>query len=139
MQVDGLITRLEQEQTFGTQVHIQPAGHPSWEVRVFHVTPLSTLNVGSPVTAGQLLGTHASDDTMSDIAVQQARSDGFRLVSIFDTMTDEAFAPLLARGVPSREALLISRDQRDAAPLACDGEQFADPGTIENWLVLDPQ
>jgi hypothetical protein len=136
--VDGLITRLEEEQTFGTQVYIQPTGHPSWEVRIFHVTPLSKLTVGSPVTAGQLLGTHASDDTMSDIAVQQLRGDGFRLVSFIETMTDQAFAPLLARGVPSRAALLIGRDQRDAAPLACEGEQFADPGTLENWLVLDP-
>jgi hypothetical protein len=135
---DGSITRLEAEQTFGTQAYIRPEGLPTWEVRVFHVTPLPSLMVGNSVAAGQLLGHHAADETMSDIAVQQLRDDGFRLVSFFDTLTDEAFAPLLARGVASRGDLIIGADERDAAPLACDGEVFADPGAIENWLVLDP-
>jgi hypothetical protein len=32
--------------------------------------------------------------------------------------------------------VLIGRDERDAAPLSCDGERFADAGALENWFVL---
>ena len=135
---DGSITRLEAEQTVGTQVYIRPDGLPTWEVRVFHVTLLPSLAVGDAVAAGQLLGHHAADETMSDIAVQQLRPDGFRLVSFFDSLTDDAFAPLVARGVTSAAELVIGAEERDADPLSCDGEVFADPGALDNWVVLAP-
>ena len=73
---------------------------------------------------------------MSDIAVEQYRDDGFRLLSFFETLTDEGFAPLVALGVPARSALQISAAERDADALACDGERFLSPGNLENWLVL---
>ena len=74
---------------------------------------------------------------MSDIAVERHLPDGFRLYSFFEALTDEAFAPLLARGVPSREALQISAAERDAAPLECDGERFLSEGALPNWVELD--
>ena len=134
--VTGRVTRLDVEQTYGTQVHIEPAGFPTWDIRVFHVTPVDGLAVGSLVAAGDPIGTHASENTMSDIAIQQFRPDGFRLVSYIDTLADAPRAALVARGVASPDDLLISAADRDAAPLACQGEVFADIGTIPNWVVL---
>ena len=45
--VTGRVTRLDVEQTYGTQVHIEPAGFPTWDIRVFHVTPVDGLAVGT--------------------------------------------------------------------------------------------
>ena len=72
-----------------------------------------------------------------DIAVERHLRDGFQHVSFFELLSDAAFAELTARGVPSREALQISAAERDADPLTCDGEAFASPGTLENWVDLD--
>lgn len=134
--ITGTVARLDGEQTFGTQLVLEPSGHPGIRVKIFHVTPISDLAPGSPVTAGQLLGTHASTQTMSDIAVEQDLADGFRLISFFETLSDEAFAPFAAYGLTSRAALQISPEERDAAPLTCEGERFMSPDPLEDWLAL---
>jgi hypothetical protein len=129
--------RLEAEQTYGTQLVLSPDGPPDVFVKIFHVTPRSGLSVGARLRAGEIVGTHASDLTMSDIAVERHLPDGFALYSFFDALTDEAFAPLAARGVVSRSALQISAAERDADPLACDGERFLSEGTLPSWVELD--
>jgi hypothetical protein len=135
--ITGTVVRLDAEQTYGTQLVLEPEGHPELRVKIFHVTPSSELAPGSSVSPGQVLGTHASTQTMSDIAVEQGRPDGFRLISFFETLSDEAFAPLAQRGI-TREALQISVAERDAAPLTCDGERFTTPDPLEHWLSLSP-
>lgn len=135
--ITGTVLRLDPEQTFGTQLVLEPAGHPELRVKIFHVTPASELAPGSAISAGQVLGTHASTQTMSDIAVEQGRRDGFRLISFFEALSDEAFAPLAERGI-TREALQISLAERDATPLTCDGEQFMAADPLEDWLSLTP-
>jgi hypothetical protein len=135
--VSGTVARLEQEQTAGTQVQIEPDGYAGWTVRIFHVSPTAAVVVGAHVAAGERIGTHASDFTMSDVAVEQRRPDGdFRRVSIFDTMTDAAFASFVDHGLATRAALQITAAERDADPLVCDGERFLDEGSLENWLAL---
>jgi hypothetical protein len=134
--ITGTVLRMDAEQTFGTQLVLQPEGHPDILVKIFHVAPASEIEPGSTIVAGQRLGTHASTQTMSDIAVQHDRSDGYRLLSFFDTLTDDAFAPLAARGIASREALQISLAERDAAPLSCDGQRFMAADTLEEWVPL---
>lgn len=135
--VDGTIERTLTEQTYGTQVVISVREHPELWVKLFHVTPDASIAAGVSVTAGQRIGHHATDLTMSDIAVERHLRDGFQHVSFFELLSDAAFAELTARGVPSREALQISAAERDADPLTCDGEAFASPGTLENWVDLD--
>lgn len=134
--VSGTVLRLDAEQTYGTQLVLEPAGHPDFRVKIFHVTPSSDLTPGSSISAGQLLGTHASTQTMSDIAVEQGTAAGFRLVSFFDTLSDEAFAELAGHGITSREALQISPAERDAAPLSCQGEQFMTADPLDDWFAL---
>ena len=134
--VNGIVLRLDAEQTYGTQLVLEPSGHPDFRVKIFHVTPTSDLTPGSSISAGQLLGTHASTQTMSDIAVEQGTADGFRLISFLETLTDEAFAALARYGMTSREALQISSAERDASPLTCQGEQFMTPDPLEDWFTL---
>jgi hypothetical protein len=100
--IAGSVVRLDVEQTYGTQVVLEPEGYPEFRVKIFHVTPATELAVGGRVVAGQRLGTHASVQTMSDIAVEQYRNDGFQLVSFFETLTDEGFAPMPAHNMYSR-------------------------------------
>jgi len=134
--VSGTVTRLDVEQTYGMQIHLTPAGYPAWDVRVFHVTPVSSLHVGGAVAAGEPLGTHASENTMSDLAVQQERPDGFRLVSYLDTLAPAPLAQLVARGVPDPAALIITAEDRAGDPLACQGEVFLGAGSTPNWIDL---
>lgn len=136
--VDGVIVRVEEEQSgFGAQVVIQPTGYEAWEVRLFHLAT-DGLVADAPVAAGDVLGRHASDDTLSDVAVWEFTEGGVRLVSFFDTLNRDAFAPWRARGVPSRAALQLSEAARDADPLLCDGERFLSRGSLPDWFVLDP-
>jgi hypothetical protein len=59
-----------------------------------------------------------------------------RYVSYVDAVTDGVFGQYTARGVASRAAMIISAAERDPSPLACSGEQFADAGTLPNWVDL---
>jgi hypothetical protein len=61
-----------------------------------------------------------------------------RLLSYFETMTDDVFAEYQARGVASREAATITKAERDADPVPCQAQSaFPEQGTIENWLYLN--
>ena len=53
-------------------------------------------------------------------------------------MTDAVFAEYRARGVASRDAAIITRNERDADQVPCTGEsQFTVQGKLPNWLVLN--
>jgi hypothetical protein len=52
-------------------------------------------------------------------------------------MPDAIFADWQARGVEDRDALILSREARDADPLRCDGEAFLTAGTLPAWVTLD--
>lgn len=135
--VSGTVVRVDEEQSgLGAQLAIVPDGWETWEVRLFHVT--TALVAGVHVTAGDELGTHASDGTLSDVAVLQYEETGFRLVSFFATLDGRGFAPLRDRGVSDRAALVIDAVVRDADPLVCDGERFVGGDPLGSWWALDP-
>jgi hypothetical protein len=128
LRVDGL----------GYQIRMAPRDMPWLSIHIFHVALDPGIVRNMWVEAGDHLGTHASGFTMSDIAMSLGSIEQGTLVSYFDTMTDEVFAEYQARGVPSREAAIITRAERDADPVPCDGQtQFTEHGTIENWLYLN--
>ncbi|MBI3872481.1 MAG: hypothetical protein HY304_05335 [candidate division Zixibacteria bacterium] len=74
---------------------------------------------------------------MSDMAVRVATPAGWRLISYFDVMTDSLFQSYLSRGVSSRNQLIITKAERDADSLTCDGETFTSDGHLENWISLN--
>lgn len=134
--VTGTISAIMDEQTFGKQLRLAPAGLSGVSVIIFHVTPDPSVAVGTSLAAGDRLGTHVGSATMSDVAIQLDTPGGRRLVSYFDAMTDEVFAGYQARGAASRAALVIPAGERDASPLSCSGGAFQDAGTLPNWVSL---
>lgn len=133
--LDGTVEGVRAEWA-GDQVRLRSAVDPRVAAVVFHVRRAAGIDVGAVLRAGQPIGTHASDETMSDIAVEVADASapqGRRLLSVFDpaVMDDAAFAALSASagwGAAGRSALVIGRAERDAAPLGCEGERFVAAG-----------
>ncbi len=125
-------------ESWGQQLWIAPAGHESTVVRIFHVTPAAGISEGAVVAAGQPFGTHASGDTMSDVAVEvHDAGGGRRLRSYFDLVSDEVFARYRARGVPDRDAMIVSAADRDADPLGCSPDgAFTAAGHLDSWVPL---
>lgn len=142
--VSGTVVRIIDEWA-GSQLHIQSAQYPAFTFRIFHVKLDSSIKENTVLTAGQPIGTHISNETMSDIAVavhtsldgpndNTNREKGLRLMSFFHVMSDSLFNTY---GVQSRNDFIINADDRNANPLQCDGEAFGSGGTIENWMLLD--
>jgi hypothetical protein len=126
------------EEWLGTQVWIRSDDYPDFQFGIFHIKLQdSTLTEGQAVTAGQLLGTHISTRTYSDIAVSINSPRGRKLVSYFDVMSDALFQRYQARGLLSRNDVIISKQERDAWPLTCSGEAFVSgTGVLEDWITL---
>lgn len=121
----------------GKQVGIRPDGNPAFWVSVFHVNLASPLKVGDRLEAGRLLGTSAkTSGTATDVAFWVHTPDGDKLLSFFELMDNSVFAIYEARGVANRQAPIISREDRDADPLTCVGEDFLTEGNIPNWIYL---
>jgi len=139
--VAGVVTELQSEESGGTQIRIKSTEFPAFRFYLFHVDATNTLRAGSSVTAGQVLGTHfhgGGTIAASDIAVWVNTPSGRRLVSYFDVMTDSLFHTYESRGVNARSDMVISREQRDADPLTCDGERFLTEGNLPNYVDLEP-
>ncbi len=133
--VTGTVVRTFEEWA-GTQVWIQPSKFPAYTIMIFHINLLKPFAVGDSLTAGMQIGTHIGSQTMSDIAVGYSSGAKWQLVSYFSIMSDSLFKSYTARGIASRDELIISKTARDADPLNCSGETFGTSGTLENWILL---
>ena len=103
----------------------------------FHIAPDQEVKIGDIVTAGQRIGVSAKrSGTACDFVMRVVTPYGHALISYFTAMSDDLFAAFQARGVASREDLLISQAERDADPLTCVGEEFVDEGNLENYVGL---
>ena len=118
----GTITGLQIDGHWGYQVRITSVDQPIFFVAIFHVNIDSGIIKGKWIHAGDHIGKHASSFTMSDIAVTYKGKENGHLVSFFEAITDSVFALYKARGVPSREAAIITKEERDADPVPCVGE-----------------
>lgn len=127
------------------QIHIKPSDQPAFTFVTFHCDVVSSaVAAGKKVRAGELLWyarLYYEDldeyATSFDMAVWVNTPTGSRLVSCFETLDDGAFDEYIARGVLSWEHFTITKEERDADPLECDGDQFVTPGNLENWVTLD--
>jgi hypothetical protein len=136
--VTGTITRAEQEWA-GTKLEIASDKYPAFRFSIFHVNLSTPKNINDKVTAGELLGHHIGSQTMSDISVivNDPTKQG-RMVSYFKVINDSVFNEYKARGITSRDDMIISKEVRDANPLTCSGDQFNPGDTIEAWVNLNP-
>jgi hypothetical protein len=118
--VAGVVSKVDPE-FVGTQVQIVSDIQPGFIFILFHVGLAKPLSVGDRIEEGQVLGTHSSIVTFSDIAVGVNTTDNkYTLVSYFDTLTDAAFAPYQARGINSRSQMSFTKAEREANPYECD-------------------
>ncbi len=134
--VDGTVSWLFQESA-GTQIQIRSTEYPAFVFVIFHVNDGGSLGFGDTVVAGQQLGTHIGSMTGSDIAVRVNTPAGGKLVSYFDVMTDAVFAAYQARGVSTRDELILSQESRDAAPMTCAGEEFTSTDSLDSGVSLN--
>ena len=125
------------EESLGTQVQIVSKTTPAFAVILFHVSLARPLTVGQDLAAGDVLGTHIGNQTFSDVAVEVAAPQGRRLVSYFELVSDDVWAGYAARGAASRQTFILTRAQRDADPLMCNGEQFVTFGGLPQWVDLN--
>lgn len=156
---DGTITKI----TDGTgsdsgdlvdkQVHIVPDGYSAFTFRFFHIDPISAeIAVGKKVTEGEHLGhAHVVHDGIAgdfDIALEVSVGGGdWRLISPFEAMTSTVFSAYTARGISSASTLVITKEERNSAPLSCstdeEGATFVGSGSISgagsltNWIDLN--
>ncbi len=133
--VGGTVAEVRPEWA-GTQLAIRADAQPDFTLVLFHIAPAHPFAAGDRVAAGERLGTHIGDQTMSDIAVRRATPEGMRLVSYFDVMTDRLFATYQARGLRQRADAVIPRAERDGQPLRCDGERFVGGEPAGDWVEL---
>ena len=132
--IDATVTTIRDESPRGLQVELLSTSHPNIVVTIFHVKLDVAPATGMHYTAGQHIGKHVGSITMSDIAVRT--NSPYRLHSLFEFLSDTLFAQFIARGVPTRDTMIIPEAARDADPLNCLGDSFGTAGTLENWVVL---
>jgi hypothetical protein len=137
--VAGTVYRIQTESTpnSGVQLWIKSSQYPAFYFVIFHMNPLGGVLPGAIVTSGQILGRHTGAEVVSDIAVRVDTPTGLKLLSYFDVMTDTLFQAYQSRGIENRAALIIAREERDADPLTCDGEEFLTGGNLPNLVDLD--
>lgn len=132
--VSGVISRVFEEE-LGTQIHITSDVQPAFTFSIFHINTLKPAVVGDRVEEGQVLGTHYSQYTFSDIAVAVHTPTGYHLISYFETLTDEVFATYQARGIATRESMIIPREITDANRATC-GPFTSDPNAGTNFVKM---
>jgi len=121
----------------GTTIGFQPDFNKAFWLLIFHINLDSPLQVGDHVGAGQLLGQPQKDDGGTTVAVWVHTPTGDKLISYFQVISNSILAVYQQRGMSSREAAIISRAQRDADPLTCQGEEIIDTGSLADWFVLN--
>ena len=122
----------------GTAVNIRPFGYEAFDVALYHMNPTDTLFVGDTVWADQQIGTSQKEDgTVTDMVVGLHVPAGYKYISFFQAITDDVFHRYELRGASSRDEFIITKEDRDADPLTCNGQQFTDSGHIENWVYLN--
>ena len=145
--VDGIVVSMIESN--GIRINIKSSEYPEYQFVIFHIHPLPDLEIGDTVSAGEQIGNHINNSTISDIAVRRyVLHEGIfksQLLSYFEVMTDEHFnSNYLGPEINSRSDLIINLSERDANPLHCEGEEFIGEthaggghGSISNWVELN--
>jgi hypothetical protein len=135
--VDGTITGVDPQDTV-CGVLIRSTGFPDFEFRLLDIKLSESIQAGVPVTAGQVIGSFRGSGASMAVAVAVRTPSGMKLVSFFDVQVaaDSLFAPLRDCEAPATPSFIISREERDSHPLACEGDSLAGDGLQEDWITL---
>lgn len=146
-------SRVPDRANSGTRLRIKSTSYESVSVYFFHVQTVPSIfslsweaspesyNVNIPVSAGQLLGYADLDAEYEgatsdfDVAVWVDNPIGTTvstaLISIFEIMNDSAFASYEARGIASRESMIIPAEYRINNPVDWGNPDSGDWVTLE--------
>lgn len=130
--VDGTINIVE------TEVVVVPDIYPNARIRLQHVTPAPGITAGQKVKAGEIVGfvlaNQSFDLAIEDDATNSLGEKKTNYYSYFSLLPDNLFAKYEARGVKSRDELIITKEYRDAHPYSCHGKEVFD----EYYLQKEP-
>ena len=124
--VDGFINHVEySENNYGTEanfgIQATETDAKGYYFDYYHIALDPNLKVGSTVKAGQQIGTLGDENSYGEIAVSARISKTkIHLISFLEVATDEIFNLYKSRGINSPADVIITREERDAKPLACD-------------------
>lgn len=123
-----------------------------WAFSVQHIYVREGLERGSEVKAGELIGYAAisEDSNRNTFDVVYAKgalmprmidnwmSPFSDLDSVFNQMSRDVFAQYQARGIVSKENLIISKEERDQNPCVYkdNGPYFLNQESSDNWEIL---
>lgn len=157
---DGFVTSIREDRAEGLEgeiwiapkdlfVILPPIGR--WTFSVQHINVREGLKRGSEVKAGELIG-HAAvagenrntfDVVYAKGSIATKRIDNWvgpfaDLDSIFNHMSEKIFEQYQGKGIPSKEELIISKEERDQHPCVYkdNGPYFLNQDDPKNWTVL---
>ena len=127
--MDGTITTVEYADTPDgreAQFSILSSEYSGYYISFLHIRLLPGLVEGSSVTAGQQIGTLGNEQAWGEIVAEVHFSrDSKALISFLQVATDEVLQLYKDRGLTSVEDVIITKEERDANPLACERETAA--------------
>lgn len=126
--VDGTLDFADEAVSYNQELNVTLDAYPRITISFQHVQKAPDIKKGK-VKAGDLIGLVLANQSF-DLAIQtETTANGEKkigYISYFAAMPDEIFAKYQARGVKTREDLIISREYRDAHPLSCHGKEVFD-------------
>lgn len=134
--ITAKIIAIEQSAT-GSILKLQSQRYPDFEFHLFNLALSDSLLVGNQIPAGQPIATAISAAALPGVAVGAHTTQGWRLLSYFEVMTDSLFAEYRKCDVQSPYDFIINLESRDADPLVCQGSAFTTEGHLDNWKIMN--
>ena len=141
---DGTLTDVRYTQNeYGMEANfsILSSQYPGYYFTYYHIALDPNLTEGTLVEAGEQIGTLGHEESWGEIAVQvRINSTESHLISFIQVATDDVLEIYKNRGVNTASDVIITREQRDANPLACeDSESRFFEGSGRGGAYLDEQ
>ena len=125
--VDGTLGDIQYTQnTYGTeaQFSIRSSEYPAYYFTFFHIALEPNLTEGTLVKSGQQIGRLGNEEAWGEIAVEvRITFKESHYISFLQVATDDVLEIYKNRGVNTASDVIITKEQRDANPLACDDSE----------------
>ena len=143
---DAKVSGIRSSPEQGLEGEIWLDGGSEWQFSLEHIQILETINEGSSLRAGELIG-HVPDkgfDVVFAIGASSPKQiDGYTspfaaLDSIFLHMGDNLFSEFLKFGISDRQQLVYSKEYRDENPCLYRNDEggLNDIDHPEDWVIL---
>ena len=141
---DGTLTNVIYSQNeYGTEAKfsILSNQYPGYYFTYYHIALDPNLTEGMLVEAGEQIGTLGHEESWGEIAVEvRINSREIHLISFLQVATDDVLEMYKLRGMNTASDVIITKEQRDATPLACeDSEARFFEGSGREGASLDEQ